>query len=68
MCTHFGGRHVGHRAMGLNGLKLVEAPVQLFQGLQSHLRVGLICKRTHDTINICIIASQTHFMYIFNLL
>lgn len=56
MGTHFGGRHVGHRAMSLNSLQLVEAPVQLLQSLQGHLRVGLICRET--VVRICNIASK----------
>lgn len=42
VCTgaHLLGGHLTDRAVGLNGLQLVQAPVQFLQSLPSHL---LIC-------------------------
>lgn len=54
--TYFGGRHVGDGAVGLDCLELVQTPVQLLQGLQRHLGVGLIWKDTDTGL----MAAPTH--------
>ena len=41
---YLAGRHVGDRPVGLDGLQLVQAPVQLLQSLKRHPEKCFICK------------------------
>lgn len=38
--------HVANRPMSLNGLQLIQAPVQFFQSLDRQLRIGFIYVKT----------------------
>ena len=44
------GGHVTDRAVGLDGLQLVQTPVQLLHCLHSQFLVGLICQQTHGHV------------------
>ena len=51
--VYLAGGHVRDRAMGLDGLQLVQTPVKLLQGLQGHPEKCLICqeKRSNEDDN-----------------
>ena len=42
LLSYLAAGHVGHGAVGLDGLQLVQAPVQLLQRLQRHPQESLI--------------------------
>ena len=45
LVSYLAARHVRHRSVGLDGLQLVQAPVQLLQRLQRHPQEVLIWKQ-----------------------
>lgn len=47
--SYLGGGHVADRAVGLDGLQLVQAPVQLLHGVHGQLLVRLICQQAAAT-------------------
>ena len=46
VAAHLAAGHVGDRPVGLDGLQLVEAPVQLLQRLPRSLDIILVCKHS----------------------
>ena len=43
--AHLIGGHLADGVTCLDGLQLVQAPVQLFQGLHCQLLIGLLCRQ-----------------------
>ena len=48
LAAYLGGGHVGDGAVRLDALELLEAPVQLLQGLQRQPSMVLLCKERQE--------------------